>query len=423
MAFVPIAADPLQRGVSVRIGHVQPAAGRRPMHGLCVVGVCLSDAPWLADLIPQAVVRDTRFRTVDGAVEHLRLRARDDLKVLPGLNGRAPSRVRDAVALGLTAGASEVDVVLARNGGAMPWDLDRRGISELLEPFLDELPGSAVVFPDIGGPALTGPGTGIPSDQRTRRFLRTVQRLSPGLIQRYQVGLVDAPPIETRDELDLLRGLVGADVALCRWAGEGERLRAHGWRSAAAAVGGLVATDGGAIGRGLAGRTLHLPPGRVYARSRARDLVLSRNLDPPTPIEESAVQLRLHPNRDQAELTSEPTFRQPVGEWSLPALRAVKIIHHQLVRTAEGFVFRNADDSQAVALASALQRTLRPHSNRGMLVGSGGEGLPKVRGGVDAYPGEPGLFAVVTAQLRPWSQQVVVRVAVKPGSRPVLEVQ
>ena len=423
MVSVPPAGDPLQRGVSVRIGHAQPAVSRGPRHGMCVVGVCLSDAPWLADLLPEAVVRDTRFRTADGAVEHLRLRARDDLAVLPGLDGRVPSRVRDAVTLGLTAGAPEVDVVLARNGSAMPWDLDKRAVFELFESFLDELPGSAIVFPDLGGPPTVGPGTDIPSRDRTRRFIRSAQRIAPGLVQRYQLGLVDSPGIASEDELDLLRGLVGTDLSLCRWSGDTHRLRAHGWRSAAAAVGGLIGSDGSAVGRGLVGRTLALPPGRVFARSRARRLGLSRRFLPPTPTDESAVLLRIHPARDSAELDSEPTFRQPVGEWTLPALRAVKIIHHQLVRTAEGFVFRNAEESQAVALASALQRSLRPHTNRGMLVGAGGEGLPQVRGGVDTYPGEPGLHAVVTAQLRPWSQRVVVRVAVKPGSRPVLEVQ
>jgi hypothetical protein len=56
-------------------------------------------------------------------------------------------------------------------------------------------------------------------------------------------------------------------------------------------------------------------------------------------------------------------------------------------------------------------------------VGEHGEGLPKITGGVDAIPGEPGLHAVVTAQLRPWSQQVIVRVAVRPDSPPVLEVK
>ena len=423
MALVPTESDPMQRGVSVRIGHAQPTVARRGTSGLCVIGVCSGDFPWLADSVPEAVVRDTRYRTADGAVEHVRLRSRHDLRVLPSLSSPTPSRLRDAVTLGLTAGAPEVDVLLARNGTSEPWEIHKPSVTELLEPFLSELPGAIVVYPDLGGPVPTGPGTEIAPWERRTRFLESVRAIAPGLVQRYQLALLDTFELEPTIQRDLLRGLVGSDVALCGWSGEEQRLRAHGWRSAAAVVGGLMAADGDEVGTALAGRSAALPPGRAISRSREH--VLSLDGPPQNALQEddNTVRLQIHRQRDVVQLAGEPTFRQPVGEWSLAALRAVKIVHRQLVRAADAFVFRNATDTQAAALAGALKRAVRPYSNRGLLVGERGEGAPKIRGGVDAHPGEPGLHAIVTAQLRPWSQKVVVRVAVRPGHRPELEVQ
>jgi hypothetical protein len=423
MALEPTAGDPLQRGVSVRIGHAQPAVTRRGTSGLCIVGICPGEHPWLADLLPDAVVRDTRYRTEDGAIEHLRLRSRDDIKALPGLSGKSPSRVRDAVVLGLTAGAPEVDVILARCGDCNPWDLDRPKVGEMLGTFLDELHGAILAFPDVGGPVPTGPGTEISSWDRRTRTLAAVRQLAPGLIHRYQVGLIDSYDLDEDARLDLLRSLVGTDFALCGWSGDPSRMRAHGWRSAAAAVGGLLASDGADVGRGLVGRSLALPAGRTLARGREHRLGLSPPEPPMEDHDDHVVRLRLHRRREEAQILGEPTFRQPIGDWSVGALRAVKIVHRQLVRAADGYVFRNATDTQAAALAAALQRALRPFTNKGLIVGAGGEGPPSVRGGVDAIPGEPGLNATVTAQLRPWSQKVLVRVAVRPGHRPVLEVQ
>jgi len=187
-------------------------------------------------------------------------------------------------------------------------------------------------------------------------------------------------------------------------------------------VGGLLASDGDEVGRGLVGRTAVLPPGRAFARSREPDLALEDGVSP-LDVDDHVIRLRLHGRRENAQVMNEPTFRQPVGEWSVAALRAVKVVHRQLIRAAEAFVFRNATDTQAAALGGSLQRALRPYTNRGMLVGGNDGGPPRIKGGVDAIPGEPGLHAIVTAQLRPWSHKVVVRVAVRPGQQPRLEVQ
>ncbi len=423
MALAHTAGDPQQRGVSVRIGHAQPAQSSRATHGLSIIALCRGDFPWLADLIPHAVIRETRYRTEAGAVEHVRLRSRDDLAVLPGMTDRTPSRVRDSVFMALSTGIREVDVLLVRAGGIEPWELGRREVRELIDPFLAELPGAAVVFPDVSGPVDVGPGTGVSSAERVQNVLSAVRQLGPGLTERYQVGLIDAVDVEPLEELELLRGLSGSDVAMCSWSGAPERMRAHGWRSAAAVVGGLVATDGEDVGRGIIGRTVQLPTGRLFSTGREPQLALDEERPPAAQLGDSVVELQVHQRRETARVMSEPTFRAPQGEWTLPALRAVKIIHHRMIRAASTFVFRHANEGEAAALSASLQQALRPYSSRGLLVGEHGEGLPKITGGVDAIPGEPGLHAVVTAQLRPWSQQVIVRVAVRPDSPPVLEVK
>ena len=423
MALAHTAGDPQQRGVSVRIGHAQPTSTSRATHGLSIVSLCRSDFPWLADHLPHAVVRETRYRTETGAVEHVRLRSRDDLAVLPGLTDRTPSRVRDAVLMALATGIREVDVVLVRAADIDLWDMGNREVRELIDPFLSELPGCVVVFPDISGPVDVGPGTEISAADRVRNILAAVRKLAPGLTERYQIGLIDAIDVDPVEELELLRGLAGSDLAMCRWSGAPGRMRAHGWRSAAAAVGGLLAADGEDVGRGVMGRTIQLPAGRVAGASRWPELILEDEVTLPTRSDDSVVELHMHERRESARVMSEPTFRAPQGEWTLPALRAVKIIHHRLIRAASTFVFRNANEGEAAALAAALQQALRPYAARGLIVGERGQGQPKVTGGVDTIPGETGLHAVVTAQLRPWSQQVIVRVAVRPDSPPVLEVK
>jgi len=422
MALDRTAQSPPARGVSVRIGRTRPAPARPGRPALCVAGICPGNAPWLADQFPDAVVHDTRFRTADAAVEHVQLRTRHDVQLLPGLTDRVPSRIRDAVRVALTAGAPQVDVVPARGSGLAPWDVQEKTFAELVSPFLAELLGAAVVLPDTGGPPDLGLGTADPTERVLTRTSTAIRRLAEIFQLRYQVGLFDIPALQTEQRIELFRRIAGADVGLCRFRGVAGALARHGWRSAAAAVGGLMAGDADALGAGLAGRTVALPPGRAAATSRSELMSLDEPVVVEQPGDDALVTLALHRARDRAVVEGDATFRQPVGEWSLPALRAVKAVHHRMVRTAEQFVFRAADEAQAMALANALEQSLRSWSARGLLVGVGGEGPPAIRGGVDAIPGQPGLHAVVDCQLRPWSHNVVVRVAVRPGEQPEVEV-
>ena len=131
--------------------------------------------------------------------------------------------------------------------------------------------------------------------------------------------------------------------------------------------------------------------------------------------------LRLIDRRNRAVVRSEPTLRRPIGEWSLPAVRTAKAVHQRVVSAAEPYVFERLERAQAFALVAAVSESLGPFIAAGVLVGPDGSGPPEVTGGVDANPVAPGLHADVTAQLRPWCQLVSVRVALRGGAQPTLE--
>lgn len=353
-------------------------------------------------------------------VEHVRLQARDSLKGLPGLDLAVPSRVRDAVTVAIHAGAPFVDVVLARVEGLKPWDLDRPEVIDALDPFLSGLYGAALVFPDLGGPLPVGPGTAAPMEERVDRFVRAVALHGPRWVERYQIGLLDHPGAEGEEENRLLEGAFGYDVSICRWRGGRDPLRAHAWRSAAAIVGGIVAFHEGEVAWGLAGQTVNLPQGRIFARDRQLDLSVGRFRYPEFQDNHYFVDV-VPDEHGRARVVSEAGLRLSLGEWSVPAMRTAKAIHWRIMHAASRFVFESADEGQAFALASAVTHSVSPFTSRGVLTGAGGEGPPIVRGSVVRIPGEHGLRVDITAQLRPWAQNVAVRVSLRPGAQPVLE--
>ncbi len=417
-----VANRPARRGVSVRLGTTGGTAARRDAPAAAIVGLCAPDNPWLQDLYPGSLVKATRYRDAGHAVEHVRLNSRDSAEGLPGLDGPHRSRVRDAVRLALSVGAPSVDLVLARVGGAEPWEFGRLDVHEALDPFLSELTGAVLVYPDMGGPIPVGPGTEHASSERLRALLEGANYGRERWAERYQVALLDDPGLAGDEELELLRGLIGCDVSLVRWAGTTEALARHGWRSGGAALAGLLSADGEDTGRALMGRSIPLAPGRALPRGRHAALSLAT----PAPVEDDRdsayLTLQLDKTRDLAAVQTEPSFRAPVGAWPIPALRVVKNIHRLIVEQAERFVFTTVDDTQSIALAIALQRAVRPYSGRGLLTGPDGAGPPDIRGGTVRNPESPGLFATVAAYLRPWSQSINIRVSLRPGAQPSLEV-
>lgn len=411
-----------RRGVSVRLGTTGGTAARRDAPAAAIVGLCAPDNPWLQDLYPGSLVKATRYRDAGHSVEHVRLNSRDSAEGLPGLQGPHRSRIRDAVRLALSVGAPSVDLVLARVGGAEPWEFGRLDVHEALDPFLSELTGAVLVYPDMGGPITVGPGTEHPMEDRVRAILEGARYGHERWSERYQVALLDSPTVSGDLELELLRGLIGADVSLVRWSGTEEALARHGWRSGGAALAGLLSADGDDTGRALVGRAIPLAPGRALPPSRANLLSLETPVHVEDDRESAYLTLALDPHRDQSTVASEPSFRAPVGAWPVPALRVVKNIHRLIVEQAERFVFTSVDDTQAIALAIALQRAVRSYSGRGLLTGPGGEGAPDIRGGTVRNPDSPGLFATVAAYLRPWSQSINIKVSLRPGAQPSLEV-
>src|SRR5690606_19122405 len=114
-----------------------------------------------------------------------------------------------------------------------------------------------------------------------------------------------------------------------------------------------------------------------------------------------------------ARITREPTFRRPLGAWPFSALRMVKAVHQRLVEAASRFVFQPADPRSAMALAAALQSSIRPFVDFGLLGGpeeAGGE--PVITSTIDIQSdGSRALVTDVMGNLRPWSRQVAVRVS------------
>jgi hypothetical protein len=407
--------------VSVDIGVSPARRGEGPPPDICVVGIAGEDDPWLSQLYPRALVRDTRFRDEGASVEHVRLQARDAVEHLPGLRLGRPSRVRDAVRVALNAGARAVDVVLVREKGLMPWDLDKSEVLFALDPFLSPMVGTVVVFPDMGGPVSLGPGTAADMDDRVDRFVRATKLHATRWAERYQVALLDDPGVGGELGHRVLQGSASTDAALCRWVGDPLNLRAHGWRSAAAFVGGVLAARPNDILSGVAGFRAPLPAPRAVFAGRHAELALNEAWRARLPEDDYYVDVVPDMLTGMGSIRTEPSLRAPVGMWSLPALRVAKVIHWRIMQTASRFVFEAADVGKSIALSMAVTRALEPYAQAGVLTGPEGEGAPDIRGGVVRNPAAPGLRVEIAATLLPWTHKVNVRVNLRPGSEPVFE--
>lgn len=414
----------LEKRIDIKVGLTRARSERSKVPTVCIVGIAPEGYPWLSERFPEARVKVTRMNgDATEAVEQLRFSSKSERGPLPPIASALPSRIRDAFRLLLSAGAPEVDILLVRGQGLMPWDLDKPQVSEFLNPFLGEMPGTMLVYPDAGGPWPNNRAGLVSPFERLSRLRGAVRNFSQQWSDYYQLAfmdLVQGTPQETRQTL---LGIAGHDVVLAHWAGSHDRIRRHGWRPGCAALAGYLATQGRDLTQSVLGRNINLGQGRYFVRSRAVELGMPEPPPLDSVVADTCAVLELDEIYDRAEVTSTPTFRRPLGEWDISSVRTVKLIHQKLVQASDMFVFRPAREFEATALAANIDLALRPFFERGIVVGPGGNGPPVVSSGVIRDPQAPGLYADLMAQVRPWCQQVSVRVMVKMGGQPQLTEQ
>lgn len=408
-------ARTVESGVSVRVGVRRPATAALAVPRVCVLAVGPRTPQWLSDIYPGAVVRAPDRDARGAVVEHLRFGHRQDLRGLPGLGGRHPSLAQDTVAMALAAGATSVDLLLARVPGARPWSVATPEVLDVLQGPLSTLSGVLVLVPDARGPAPVLNGTPADPGLAARNITAVAAALGPTLREAWQVALLDMPV--GADEDDLLPSALGQDVALFAWAGSAAALGRQGWRSAAAAVAGTLARRDDVVFHGKTGQTMVLGPGRTVRC--AASLPLARSL----PAGAHVNGLMLDENGSEATILGESTLRAPLGEWDLAALRTVKLIHRRVRLAAEEFVFRPVTSSESLALVAALDIVLRPFVQSGLLTGPSGTGSPAISGSLDPDPSKPSLIAELSAAVRPWARHLRVRVGVDPGVSATVEVR
>ncbi|MEL6350101.1 MAG: hypothetical protein AAFV53_43780, partial [Myxococcota bacterium] len=374
----------LEKRIDVKVGLTRPLTNRARVPRICVVGIAPQGSPLLSEEFPSSKVRVTQL-SLGGteSVEQLRFSAKSERKPMPHIASQTPSRIRDGFQLALASGASEIDVLLCRGEGLNPWDLDRRQVSEMLGPFLGEMPGTLLVFPDAGGPWPNNRAALVPVWERMVRLRDTVRNFQTLMMDHYQIGFMDMVQGTPQENRQILLGIAGSDVVLCQWTGTREMMRRHGWRSGCAALAGhLSSKDANNVTQGVVGQLIPLDSGRYFTRSRARALG-----EPPLPPIDSVVAdtcavLELQSGQGAAEIMSAPTFRRPLGEWTVSSVRTVKLIHRHLVQAADMFVFRPAREVEATALGASVDLALQPFFERGIVTGPDGSGPPIVNSGV-----------------------------------------
>lgn len=406
-----------KRRVKVEVAAVRPQPTAALPAMLCLMAVLPPGMPRLSSVLPDALIKDSRSDSRD-SVEHLRLESKQDIHHLPGLMGIYPSRLRDSVLLAFQGGAPYVDVLAVQCGERAPWEIDHPEVLSMMEPFLNEMLGALLVMPDAGRPVPI-PGRTTHPDEPTARLIRLTAALRQPLEQRYQIALIDSGIVVP--ERFISRN--GADIALCAWRGMPQALQAHQWRCGAALVGGMLSRRKTSLFEGVAGQTITLPPGRRVLPNLMEDLEVYRGQPQVAEADPQQVCLTLDTEATQVRIDGEATCRRPAGSWSLPALRTLKALHHQIVRSASLITFQPVNAAYAYALQIAIEEAMRPFVKAGVLVGQGGVGAPTVVGSMIRDPEAPGLAATISAQVRPWCRSIQIRVGLRSGSTPDVEIK
>ena len=413
-------ARTLQRNITVDITKIKPVTDKNVPPRLCVVGIVPYESPVIGQHHPQMTIRSTKFEERHPYVEQVRFSSLAQQGLLPSIAFRAPSKLRDSLRSLFALGISEVDYILARAPGILPWDLNHPEIAQMFVSYLAGVQGAVIVFPDAGGPWPRAYGDLRYIDERQNNLKQSVQYFSQILADNYQIGLMDfvQPP---KNVQQYIWSMEGADVGLCTWSGSHFNLSRHGWRSAAASVGGFITKRHDLFSETIVGHYIPLGEGRHITPDRSTLLgaPVSKELDPV--LLEHCISMQLHARKDIAQILSDPINRRPIGEWSIATVRLVKAIHQSLRRAADLFVFRPVQKVEAITFKTAIQMALAPFYNEGLLNGPGGSGEPEVS--TEALPDReiPMLSADLAAQIQPWCRHISLKVVIKSGQQPIIQ--
>ena len=410
----------LQRNISVDITKIKPATDKSIPPRLCVVGIVPFESPVIGHHHPQMTIRSTKFEERLPYVEQIRFSSIAQQGLLPSIAYRAPSKLRDSLKSLMALGLSEVDYILARAPGVLPWDLNHPEIAQMFISYLAGVQGAVIVFPDAGGPWPRAFGDLRYIDDRQKNLRQCVQYFSSILADNYQIGLMDF--VQPKSDLkQYIWSLQGADIGLCTWSGSHHNLARHGWRSAAASIGGFITNRHDLFSESIVGHYLPLGEGRHITPDRSTLLGAPTEADIDPVMLEHCINMQVHARKDIAQVLSDPINRRPIGEWSIATVRLVKAIHQSLRRAADLFVFRPVKNIEAITFKTAIQMALAPFYNEGLLNGPGGSGEPEIS--TEALPDRdvPMLSADLAAQIQPWCRHISLKVVIKSGQQPIIQ--
>lgn len=413
----------LQKRVNIDVSLVRPKSPRERLPRLVVVGIVPYDAPIISELAPNTMIRQSHIQEGQPYVEQVRLSSIVQARLLPSIDMKHPSRLRDALIGALSVGIDEVDFILARVPDVAPWAFDDQEVVEMLMPFFNEVPGSMIVFPDLGGPWPRGRLMKLADDEQRRSLLLAAKIYGPVFSENFQVAFFDLPQLAPRDLEQVFASLRGSDISVCTWSGSELNLRRHGWRSSAIFAASYICKRLDMVTQSVVGHKIPLGSGRKIVYDRSSLLGADDNEALPLIVEENCVLLNISRRGDHAEVLSEFTMRRPRYEWSIPTLRTVKAIHQSIRQAADMFVFRPVKKIEAIALETAVSMVLNPFYEMGILVGENGVGKPVVKGAALPDQSIPMLSVDLSAMLQPWCQNINLKIMVKSGMEPQIEEQ
>ena len=415
--------DPIQRRVSIDVELTRPKSPKEQLPMVTVVGIVPMDAPKFSEVAPQTLIRRSpNLGEGQMYVEHVRLSSPVQQVLLPSIRAKIPSKLRGSLISILSSGSREVDFILARGPDLLPWDLQEPAVVEMVASFLHGCHGSVVVLPDAGGPWPRKFSQTTDEFERLSRLHGTVHMYSPHFVENYQLGFMDAiVPTNLRDAENYIKTFRGSDVCLCSWTGDQQTLLEHGWKSAAAHVSGYMGGKSSYITQSLIGHKVPLGFPRKKNHNRSRLLGAPKKLQNHPVLEQNCILVELEEKKNYGRILSELTFRSPMYEWSIPAVRTVKSIHLAIRRAADPFVFAPVRETEAMILKAAMENVLEPFFSAGVLMGPDGKGPPQVSAQPIRSPSTPMLSVDLSAQIKPWCQNVSIKLMVKQGLQPEVQ--